>query len=183
MADSLIPHLAPTFDEPLEMLNACHGRVLAQLDTLRRLVPHLAQNGGDVQAQQAAGAIMRYFDTAARHHHDDEEVDLLPALVAGATPQVLPEVQVVRERILSEHARMYALWAALRPQLNDIRAGAGCALDEALVAELDELYRAHIDFEEEELLPLARQILDESKLSPIGAAMTARRSPGSGAPG
>ncbi|HMV53561.1 MAG TPA: hemerythrin domain-containing protein [Rhodocyclaceae bacterium] len=183
MADSLIPHLAPTFDEPIDMLNACHGRVLAQLDTLRRLVPHLAQNGSDVQAQQAAGAIMRYFDTAARHHHDDEEVDLLPALMAGAMPLVVPEVQAVRERILAEHARMYALWAALRPQLNDIRLGAGRTLDEALVAELDELYRAHIDFEEDQLLPLARRILDETKLLPIGAAMTARRTTGSGAPG
>jgi len=67
--------------------------------------------------------------------------------------------------------------------LNDIRLGAGRTLDEALVAELDELYRAHIDFEEDQLLPLARRILDETKLLPIGAAMTARRTTGSGAPG
>ena len=176
MSDSLIPPLAPGFDEPLEMLNACHGRVLAQLDTLRRLLPHLARHGADDQARQAAGAILRYFDTAARHHHDDEEVDLIPAMRASAPPTLRPRVEAVCERILAEHARMYALWAALRPQLGEVRLGVLAALDEALATELDQLYRQHIDFEESELLPLAREVLDDPQLAPIGAAMTARRS-------
>ena len=36
---------APGFDEPLEMLHACHGRIQAQLATLEKLVPHLAREG------------------------------------------------------------------------------------------------------------------------------------------
>lgn len=174
MSDSLI-HLAPSFDEPLEMLDACHGRVRAQLDTLRRLLPHLARHGADEQARQAAGAILRYFDNAAPNHHNDEEVDLLPALEVRAQPESRARVAAVRERVLSDHARMYALWAALRPQLAAIQLGQCAVVDEAVAAEFDKLYRCHIEFEESEVLPLARELLDRDALMTLGAAMTARR--------
>ena len=75
------------------MLAACHGRVESQCDTLRRLLPHVAAHGADVQAREAAVAVMRYFDTAARHHHADEEVDLFPALIDAMSP-----AQSVKER-------------------------------------------------------------------------------------
>ena len=63
------------------MLAACHGRVEKQCQALERLQTHLPVHGSDLQAQEAASAIMRYFDTAARHHHEDEEQDLFPALL------------------------------------------------------------------------------------------------------
>lgn len=180
MADSLIP-VAPALDEPLEILSACHGRVLAQLDTLQRLQPHLPMHGADAQAQQAAAAVLRYFDTAARHHHEDEEVDLLPALqVAAVTPDSKARFADLRDRILAEHARMYALWDALRPQLDQIRLGLGGLLDERRVQEMDAAYRQHIEFEESRLLPLARQVLTGKDLQTIGLAMTRRRSAGLG---
>lgn len=180
MADSLIP-VAPALDEPLEILSACHGRVLAQLRTLQRLLPHLPLHGPDGQARQAAGAVLRYFDTAAKHHHEDEEVDLLPALQAAVTPELQTDLALVRERILAEHARMYGLWDALRPQLEAVRLGLRSSLDERLVSDMDAIYRQHIDFEEQRLLPLARQLLDESVLRVVAQAMTRRRSPASAA--
>src|SRR3546814_6382590 len=63
------------------MLAACHHRIERQCTTLKRLVPHLREHGSDEQAQSAAVAIMRYFDTSAIQHHADEEVDLFPALI------------------------------------------------------------------------------------------------------
>lgn len=176
MADSLIP-VVPTLDLPLEMLSACHGRVLAQLETLQRLLPHLPIHGADEQAKQAAAAVLRYFDTAARNHHEDEEVDLLPALQAAVTPEAQADLALVRERVLAEHARMYALWDRLRAQLDRVRLGERSSLDENLVFEMDALYRQHIDFEESRLLPLARQWLSEQALAAVGEAMTRRRSP------
>ncbi|MBK7664626.1 MAG: hemerythrin domain-containing protein [Sterolibacteriaceae bacterium] len=176
MVDSLIP-VAPALDEPLEILSACHGRVLAQLQTLQRLLAHLPVHGPDAQARQAAGAVLRYFDTAAKHHHEDEEVDLLPALQAVVTPELQTDLADVRERILAEHAHMYGLWDALRPQLEAVRLGQQSSLDERLVSDMDAIYRQHIDYEEERLLPLARQLLDESKLRVLAQAMTGRRSP------
>ena len=176
MADSLIP-VAPALDEPLEILSACHGRVLAQLETLQRLLPHLPVYGPDGQARQAAGAVLRYFDTAAKHHHEDEEVDLLPALQAAVTPELQTDLADMRERILAEHARMYALWDALRPQLESVRLGQRSSLDAQLVSDMDAIYRQHIDFEEERMLPLARQLLDVHDLRFLAQAMTRRRSP------
>ncbi len=55
---------APSFDHPLEMLHACHDKILRQCDTLKKLAAHLPGNGCDQQARQAAQGILRYFDSA-----------------------------------------------------------------------------------------------------------------------
>lgn len=44
--------------------------VESQLASLERLVPHLAQHGCDVSAQDAAQALMRYFDDDAQARAD-----------------------------------------------------------------------------------------------------------------
>ena len=81
MSAPLTPALAG-FDEPIEMLKACHERIERQLSTLERLLPHLAANGCDGEARQAAANILRYFNEAGPHHHADEEQDLFPFLLA-----------------------------------------------------------------------------------------------------
>ena len=97
MTITLPGHSAPAvgFEVPLEMLAACHLRVQDQCSTLLRLVPHIAAYGSDQPAQEAATAVMHYFDTSARHHHDDEERDLFPALIesmAGSDAVCLREL-------------------------------------------------------------------------------------------
>ena len=62
---------APSFDHPLEMLHACHGKIQQQLDTLQKLASHLPVHGCDQQVQQAAQGILRHFDTAGQFHHQD----------------------------------------------------------------------------------------------------------------
>ena len=88
-------HPSASFEVPLEMLAACHQRIVQQCDTLNRLLPHLAAHGADLQAQQAAQAVLRYFDQAAVDHHADEEQDLFPALLesmAGSDAVCLREL-------------------------------------------------------------------------------------------
>src|SRR5260221_11412289 len=68
------------FDDPLEMLLACHRRIEKQLDTLKRLRARLSARGIDAEASSAAQAVLRYFGHAAMSHHDDEEKDLFPLL-------------------------------------------------------------------------------------------------------
>src|SRR5665811_554026 len=101
---------APSFDDPLEMLRACHGKILRQCDTLQKLAAHLTSRGCDTQVQQAAQGILRYFDTAGQFHHQDEEQDLFPALRASAGVDT-----ALLERLLSEHIVMLSAWDALRP--------------------------------------------------------------------
>ncbi|MDZ4202278.1 MAG: hemerythrin domain-containing protein [Gallionella sp.] len=168
--NDLLGGAAPRFDEPLEILRACHGRIGAQCATLNKLLAHLPQHGCDEQAQQAARAVLRYFDTAGQHHHDDEEHDLFPALLEVAPA----ETGALIERLLGEHIGMEEAWRALRPQLLALTQGEA-ALDAATVHRFNEAYARHIELENGTLLPLARRVLSDAQVRTLGASMAARR--------
>ena len=61
------------FDEPFEMLEACHERVQRSLALLARLIAHVDAHGHDEKSRSAAHDVLRYFELAAPHHHEDEE--------------------------------------------------------------------------------------------------------------
>jgi hemerythrin-like domain-containing protein len=170
-------HRSPTagFEAPLEMLSACHHRIEHQCETLRRLVPHLAANGADADAQAAAGAVIRYFDTAAVQHHADEEEDLFPALLesmAGSDPVCLRELT---ELLYREHRELESRWRRLRTRLADVAEGRPTGLESGEVDAFAELYLRHIEREERELLPMAARLLGDVELDRVGRAMRERR--------
>lgn len=162
---------APSFDDPLEMLLACHGRIQAQCATLRKLLAHLPTHGCDTQAQQAARAILRYFDTAGPHHHNDEELDLFPLLLASADRPA----QTLVARLLDEHRAMDAAWQHLRVYLDDLAGGKSAALDTATAEHFIGVYDRHIALENSQLLPLAKRLLTAGQLQTLGSNMAARR--------
>ena len=162
---------APGFDDPLEMLHACHGRIEAQCDTLHRLLQHLDTNGNDDQAGQAARAILRYFDTAGQHHHQDEERDLFPLLRATHDQTAAALVA----RLLSEHQKMDAAWQRLHPLLVGLSEDGADKLDAEVVEHFISLYAQHIALENGSLLPLAGTLLNERQLRSLGDSMAARR--------
>jgi hemerythrin-like domain-containing protein len=162
---------APTFDHPLEMLRACHGRIEAQCITLNRLVRHVKKHGGDEQAVQAARAILRYFDTAGQHHHQDEEQDLFPQLLATHDTSASALVT----RLAHEHIALDAAWQNLRPLLLNLVEAQAQALDAAIVHQFIEVYAKHIAHENKTLLPLAATLLNETQLRSMGQSMAARR--------
>lgn len=161
----------PAFDDPLALLRACHERILAQCRTLERLQQHLPSHGCDAQAQQAAQAILRYFDVAGRHHHDDEELDLFPALRASGDS----EAHSLIARLLAEHVEMESAWQALRPPLAALAQGLESVPDAGTVARFIALYRAHIALENPHLLPLAARLLNHEQQVSIGRRMAQRR--------
>jgi len=57
-------HRAPAagYEAPFQILHACHERVQRTLSLLQRLQAHVAQQGADAQAIQAARDIVRYFE-------------------------------------------------------------------------------------------------------------------------
>lgn len=171
MTASLLGAAAPGFDRPLEVLEACHGRIAKQCNTLEKLLAHLPVHGADAQAQQAARAVLTYFDTAAVHHHDDEERNLFPLLeqagAAGACDLV--------ETLTLEHDELALLWRRLRVSLQRIESGESASLDEALAQRFAALNRAHLEFENTHVLPLARQMLATADIERLGRAMAARR--------
>jgi hemerythrin-like domain-containing protein len=166
---------AAGFEAPLEMLSACHGRVERQCQTLLRLVPHLAANGPDQAAREAAQSVMRYFDTSARHHHADEEEDLFPALLQAVSGDELVPLRELIDALRAQHRELEQAWAQLRRKLEGIWLGTMGELAADEVGRLVELYRSHIAREEEELLPLAARLLGDAQLDVVGGAMRLRR--------
>ena len=174
---SLVPTPAAGFDEPFEMLQACHDRVQRTLDLLARLREHLLSHGADSQAQHAARDVMRYFDLAAPHHHRDEELHVFPPLLAGSDRGL----QALVARLQHEHVQMEAHWNGARPVLAGIAEGRLARLDAAAEAKLDAFTAVHADHmaaEEQVAYPAARAMLDAGDLSSAGQEMRRRRGAG-----
>src|SRR6266545_5021972 len=107
---SLTAAPAATFEQPFEMLTACHERVDRMLKLLQRLREHMASNGADADARKAAQDVMRYFDQAAPQHHRDEELHVFPPLMAEGDP----ETTALVSRLQQDHLQMESRWAKAR---------------------------------------------------------------------
>ena len=164
---------APSFDHPLEMLHACHGKIKHQLNTLKKLAAHLPSHGCDQQAKQAAQAILRYFDSSGQFHHQDEEENLFPTLIATAPD--MAEVSEMVKNLLAQHVVMFAAWDEVRAILVKLAAGINTPLPDKLVEHLAAKYTSHIQFEETELLPLSARLLSQQQIMELGKCMAARR--------
>lgn len=174
MPSSLIPSL-PGFDEPIEMLHACHDRIEHQCATLERLVPHLKVHGCDEAAREAAKAVLRYFTLAGPNHHADEERDLFPRLLAAATGEHAQRAALLVASMVADHREMERLWAELEPVLATLARGAIDRLDAVLVGAFCTIYRNHIAIEETDVIALAEHLLTPSALAEVGRAMSIRR--------
>lgn len=171
---SLIASPAAGFEQPFEMLEACHERVQRMLSLLGRLRAHVRGHGVDVQAQQAARDVMRYFDIAAPHHHRDEELHVFPRLLEQGDPEV---VRVVH-RLQHDHAQMELRWAAARVVLLRIAGAEVQRLTPEHEAALDAFagpYADHIAAEERIAYPRARSLMDEGDVEAAGQEMMRRR--------
>ena len=170
----LLKEAGPSFDEPLEMLAACHERIAAQPATLERLVPHLTERGADADTRSAAQAVLRYFDTAGMLHHQDEECDLFPVLRARAAAQGRAAIAAAVEELERKHETIESQWRRQRGRLLAIREGQA-RLDCEEVASFAWLQRRQIDRETWALLPFAREALGAAERAALGRRMAARR--------
>ncbi len=161
--------IAPSIDDPIELLMACHEKVRRFAGLAVRLRDHAANKGADGQAQEAARSILRYFNIAAPLHHDDEEVDLFPALRQLGDAQL----NLSMAQLESEHGKLAGLWHSLVPWLESISAGT----DHPAPPSVDDFarsYPAHAQREEDEVYPFASRLRPE-QIKQISAAMVARR--------
>lgn len=177
MTTRLTLHAAPAagFDQPFEMLQACHERVERMLGLLERLAAHLDTVGGDDAARRAAQDVMRYFDLAGPAHHEDEERHVLPRL--AASPQA--DLRALAQRLHRDHLAMAAQWQAVRADLVAVAAGPGpAAPDAARTARwrgFAALYREHVRAEEDQAYPAARAGLEGRSEAAMGREMATRR--------
>lgn len=81
-------HASPAagFDEPYVLMAACHERMTRTLTLLERIGAHVAAQGCNTQARDAAKDVLRYFTIAAPLHHEDEELHVrTPMPTSGAS--------------------------------------------------------------------------------------------------
>lgn len=161
--------IAPRIDDPIELLVACHDKVRRFAGLTLRLRDHLATKGPDQQAQEAAQAILRYFNIAAPLHHNDEEVDLFPALRQLATA----ELDRHMAELEAEHSELASLWQSLDAWLTATAAGQPYPAPDGVDA-FAQRYEAHAQREEDTVYPFASRLTAE-QIGRISAAMVARR--------
>jgi hemerythrin-like domain-containing protein len=164
------------FDDPLEMLLACHRRIERQLETLERLLHHVQVHGVDADASLAAQQVLRYFVKAAEHHHEDEEKDVFPLLEARIPAgEEKARFNALRHRLESDHDAVRLQWSRLRKPLEAIGDGLQRSLAASEVREFVAAYRRHIAAEEEALTQLFDRWIDEKDRGALGRSMRARR--------
>ena len=151
----------PGFDQPIAVLKHCHDKIRKQLTTLHNLLGHLGQNGNTPEAQQAAKAVLQYFNKAAHLHHADEEQDLMPMLQATATGEDAALLATLVPDILADHQRMDQAWLTLSHDG---------------VRDYIAAYQAHMAKEEGQLAPMAKRLFSAQQMEQLGTAMQRRRS-------
>ena len=175
MTSPLLLHAAPGagFDQPFEMLVACHERVQRMLRLLQRLQAHLAAHGADAQARQAAQDVMRYFDLAGPAHHEDEERHLFPPLQARGGQAMCSLVA----RLQQDHLAMAQQWSMVRGDLQAVAHGDWAMPAPGLAhwAGFAALYQDHIQAEEGQAYPAAQALLDGPAQAAMGREMARRR--------
>ena len=163
-------------DEPLEMLQACHGRIEEQLQTLETLARKVTAGAPDNAARTAARAVLHYLDTSGAQHQRDEDEDVFPLLRARAAALGRKEVAAGIDELEREHATLEAQWRRLRDALNAVAALCEDAcIDAGETERFAWLYRRHMDREALLVLPFAREALGAGERAELGARMAARR--------
>lgn len=174
MSNALPLHSAPAagFDQPFDLLAACNARMERTLALLERLGVHLGAHGCDDPARNAAGDVLRYFDVAAPLHHQDEELHVLPRLRAQGRASLAA-------RLRAEHQVMEQEWAQLRPDLLAVQDGTltaeALATAQARWSSFAALYRGHLQAEDQQAYPVARQDLPVPLERAMGEEMARRR--------
>jgi pyridoxamine 5'-phosphate oxidase len=169
------PDPAPGFDQPVAVLRHCHDRIRKQLRTLDSIVAHLMHKDVDVELQQAAAAVLRYFEKSAPQHHADEEEDLLPTLRTTASAADATLLQSLIPQIEKEHEVMDATWASLAPHLRELAEGRPAPLPADEVGAFTAMYRAHMELEESTVAPMALRLFSAEQMATLGDAMRSRR--------
>jgi hemerythrin-like domain-containing protein len=167
-----------TFADPIGMLKDCHRRIERFLGVLAQLSPAA---GRPLDAAQRASleTALQYFREAAPKHTADEEDSLFPRLRAKQSAEVQNAFATL-DTLHHDHARADTLHTEVdRLGRTWLTQGtlppAESARFSELVAELAELYRAHIAIEETDLFPVAAAALETPERQGIGAEMAARR--------
>lgn len=168
------------YSNPLGLLSDCHRRIERFLNALI-LITNRARGGElDKDQRNALEVGLRYFREVAPKHTLDEEESLFPRMHACGDARarsaiaLLDALRADHVVVEAEHTVIDALgkrWLS--------RGVLPAQAVERLAQLLDQLnltYQRHIAIEDQEVFPVARQILDRAELTNVGLEMAMRRS-------
>ena len=168
-----------SFTDPIGLLSDCHRRVERFLAVLVHVATQAHGEPFTGEQRTAWDTALRYFRDAAPKHTADEEESLFPRLRAMDRSDVkalLARVDGLEQdhvRAAQAHAeidRVGLAWLA-KGRLSPEEASRLAAL----LAQLADLYRAHIAIEDTEVFPLAAEVLSVLDRQEIGGEMAVRR--------
>ena len=169
-----LPCAQPGGDSPLDEFSHCHDGILGQLGQLAGLPALL---GPAQQARRVAASALSFFRAVVFEHHAEEEAELFTAVLASAAGDTeRRHVRSIVQRLSDEHRRIEAAWSALEPALKRVAKGQDAQLDGAAIEHLVQAYRAHANYEEQVLLPLAKTILgrNDNHMAALGLSLHLR---------
>lgn len=165
----LEPQQFATWNEPIEMLYACHSKVKRFCRQLSILPDYLEKHGYTQAVLNDVKQILTYFNRAAPLHHEDEELDFFPQLV-----KVAPQTQSTIDELEQQHKNLHKNWNALSAQLEELISEQRQNIDEHLIERFIQGYERHITLEEP-LFEMGREFLADDVLSEMGKNMSIRR--------
>jgi hemerythrin-like domain-containing protein len=161
-----VPSSLNTLDTPLEHLQACHHDFLDRLTILEYAAAQL--NSQPAEARLALQSAFRLFEIAGALHTRDEEISLFPRLDA----RVSPDERAYLMRLQVQHREAEAVYELLHDVPNP---GDDLTEFRAVVRRFCQIYRAHVQSENEQLFAMARRVLDDQDFAAIAEEMRQRR--------
>ena len=168
------------FSNPLGFLSDCHRRIEQFLDVLIEVTSQA--RGGALNDDQRKGVevALRYFREAAPKHTLDEEESLFPRMLASSDKAIRAAISSL-EGLLEDHKLADSAHAEVEA-IGSRWLSEGILSSESterfieLLFGLRSTYQRHIAIEENEVFPLAGNILSKADLATIGREMAERRS-------
>ena len=160
------------FDEPLEFIRAEHQRQLSVCDWVGEFTGSL----GSDPVPEDATALLNFLMRDLPLHMEDEEQDLFPLLKLRCLPE--DGINAILQQLSREHALDGDLVDFI---VSDLRLIAGKAKVPNLVRffvnihGFTEAQRRHLAWENDVVLPIARERLIAEDLAELGRNMASRR--------
>ncbi len=171
------------FTKPLDVLFQCHQKIAANLEALRRATEALRnpEKSALPDLFNTINTVFTHFATAGIKHTADEEQSLFPRMRVYKT-QIVSDVFAVVDQLEDQHKRAESIEKSLSQVFNRMLADDELDSNKVeLFGDLSEsiydLYRPHIQMENEFVFPAAGKILSQEELLEVGKEMYQRRQP------
>ena len=167
----------PKTEDAVDLLTGCHDRIRHFTGVAVKLAH--AQSAAPDEIERAAAAVHRYYTVSLPLHEADEEETLRPRLDAVGDAMVRHALIAMSD----QHMAIDDLLERLLPLLVMVRNNpdnlAACGPEMCSITKaLDEIFRAHLQMEEEVIFPAIRAALPAVAQTEMLREMQGRRKQG-----